>query len=241
VHAECVNLPLDLEAEAIEDSPSGTTVTIRSTTIDGLGGSLSLQTIGRAHTENALAAALASSAAGYHGSVIRRGLNSFPGVRGRFQIVASEPTIIIDRATSPHALLEAMMTARTLARNGKLHLVFGCNGDSDDNGARPEMGKIADRLSDVVVLTSANPRFEDPQEIADDVENALGAIRRAHWIRELDRTSAIRLCVSSAASRDVIVIAGRGNEPWQVVDGKLVALDDEAIATQEHERRSPSL
>ncbi|HEX7701316.1 MAG TPA: cyanophycin synthetase, partial [Kofleriaceae bacterium] len=152
-----------LVAEHIDVSPAGTRISLGGTLADELRGAIELGVVGGVHAQNAMAAALAAHALGYSGDAIRRGLAAFVGVPGRFEVVARDPLVIVDYAHTPDGLIGTLATARALAM--RVICVFGCGGNRD-RGKRPEMGAIADGAADVVVLTTDNPRHEDPQTIA---------------------------------------------------------------------------
>jgi len=127
-----------------------------------------------------------------------------------------DPLVVVDYAHSPDALEQVLAAVRPTvkARNGRLVCVFGCGGERDP-GKRPLMGEVASRLADQVVLTCDNPRNEDPQAILRDI--AAGAGESVATIP--DRAEAIRRAILEAAADDVIVIAGKGHEPYQEING----------------------
>jgi UDP-N-acetylmuramoyl-L-alanyl-D-glutamate--2,6-diaminopimelate ligase len=138
--------------------------------------------------------------------------------QGRMQTLGGvgDPLVVVDYAHSPDALEQVLTAVRPTvkARNGRLVCVFGCGGDRDP-GKRPLMGEVARRLADQVVLTSDNPRGEDPDVILQAI--AAGAGEGAEIIS--DRAEAIRRAILAAAADDVIVIAGKGHEPYQEING----------------------
>ncbi|MBI5489355.1 MAG: UDP-N-acetylmuramyl-tripeptide synthetase [Deltaproteobacteria bacterium] len=223
----CADLPLRLVASSVTVSRAGTHVVLAPSGLaDALGGELLLPLLGEVHAENALAAAVATEALGYPPSAIRAGLERFVGVPGRFELVAHEPLVAVDYAHTPDALERTLALARRLAdaNAGRVWCVFGCGGDRD-RGKRPQMGRIADEGADEVVLTSDNPRGEDPAAIADAVEHG-AAERRARWTRQLDRRAAIALALQSAHPSDVVIIAGKGHERTQEIRGKKTPFSD---------------
>jgi UDP-N-acetylmuramoyl-L-alanyl-D-glutamate--2,6-diaminopimelate ligase len=137
---------------------------------------------------------------------------------GRMQALGGvdQPLIVVDYAHTPDALEKALGVLRETAavRGGRLICVFGCGGERDP-GKRPQMGAIAGRLADRVVITSDNPRREDPQAIIDDI---LAGLQRAPAV-EVDRGRAIAAAVADADRRDVILLAGKGHEPYQEIAG----------------------
>jgi len=197
---------------------------------------ITLGVVGDVHAQNALAAACAASALGYSADAIARGLAAFAGVPGRFEVVARAPLVIVDYAHTPDGLVGTLATARALAPDSNVMCVFGCGGNRD-RGKRPQMGAIADAGADVVVLTTDNPRYEDPRAIAAEILVGVPAAQ-AHWIVELDRARAIELAISMARPADVVVIAGKGHEQVQEVAGASLPFSDAEVARASHHRRT---
>ncbi|MCA9675407.1 MAG: UDP-N-acetylmuramyl-tripeptide synthetase [Myxococcales bacterium] len=221
-----------LSAIAVTTSPRGTELTLAPSRLgDALGGRLSLAVTGGVHAANALGAALAADALGYGADAIRDGLRGFTGTAGRFQIIGTAPLVVVDYAHTPDGLDGTLTTARELiaaAGRGRVICVFGCGGGRD-RGKRPEMGAIADRLADVVVLTNDNPRHEDPAAIAAEIRAGVPA-PAATWHQELDRAAAIELALAAAGADDLVVIAGKGHEEDQEIRGVKVPFSDVAVA-----------
>ena len=211
-----------LYAERIEVSPTGTRITLRG----ALAGTLELRVVGGVHAQNAMAAALAAHALGYSDDAIRAGLAAYETVPGRFEVVAREPLVVVDYAHTPDGLTGTLATARELS--DRVICVFGCGGNRD-RGKRPEMGAIADGDADLVVLTSDNPRHEEPEAIAADVLAGVPT-PRAEWIVELDRARAIEKAIALANPTDIVVIAGKGHEQAQEIAGASHPFSDAAIA-----------
>ncbi len=149
---------------------------------------------------------------------------------GRMQVVAHEggPIVIVDYAHTPDALEKTLSGARALG-NGRLWVVFGCGGDRD-RGKRPQMGEVASRLTDKIIITSDNPRTENPDEILNEID--VGISERQKVRREIDRAKAIQLAIAEADAADVIVIAGKGHENYQIIGDKTLSFDDTAVAKQ---------
>ncbi len=224
-----------LAARAVELAPGKTRVLLAPSPLaDALGGALELAVSGGVHAQNALGAALACHAAGYSAAAIKRGLESFRGVAGRFEMVHRDPLIVVDYAHTPDGLVGTLTTARELCR-GTLICVFGCGGDRD-KGKRPQMGAIVDDRADLAVLTTDNPRFEDPAAIADAVRAGVPA-PRARWHVELDRGAAIAWAVQQAKPGDVVVIAGKGHELVQEIRGVEHPFSDVEVARAALEAR----
>jgi UDP-N-acetylmuramoyl-L-alanyl-D-glutamate--2,6-diaminopimelate ligase len=175
--------------------------------------------------ENAIGAALAAGALGVGDDAIRRGIESVRGVPGRFESIdEGQPfAVIVDYAHTPDSLENVLRAARGLG-DGRLTVVFGAGGDRD-RAKRPLMGGAAASLADRAILTSDNPRSEDPASIAADVAAGAAALEV-----ELDRRAAIELAVGDAAPGDVVVIAGRGAEPEQELAPGTIPFDDRDVA-----------
>jgi UDP-N-acetylmuramoyl-L-alanyl-D-glutamate--2,6-diaminopimelate ligase len=159
---------------------------------------------------------------------IGAGVESLRGVPGRLEPVdEGQPfSVLVDYAHKPEALANVLRTARELSR-GRVLVVFGAGGDRDRE-KRPLMGRIASELADVVVITSDNPRSEDPQAIVDEI---LAGTRPDVQV-ELDRRVAIESAVDQAREGDVLVIAGKGHEPGQEVAGEIHPFDDRDVARE---------
>jgi UDP-N-acetylmuramoyl-L-alanyl-D-glutamate--2,6-diaminopimelate ligase len=184
---------------------------------------------GRFNLENALGALDAARALGIDDGAIRRGLESVRGVPGRFESVdAGQPFhVIVDYAHKPGALENVLLAARELAGGNRVICVVGAGGDRD-RGKRPLMGRLASQLADVVIVTSDNPRSEDPEEIAAEiVAGADGEVEV-----ELDRAAAIARAVEKARPGDVVVIAGKGAEQGQEFADRTIPFDDREAAKE---------
>ncbi len=186
--------------------------------------------LGRSNTYNIVAAAATGTALDLPFPAIQQGIASVTCVPGRMQVVSGEDdpvTVIVDFAHTDNALRGVLETARGIAR-GRLVTVFGCGGDRDAK-KRSLMGAVAARCSDLVIVTSDNPRSEDPRRIAEDI--ALGlASGRTPWLTVLDRSEAIERGIREARPGDVVVIAGKGHEQRQVFAAQSVPFDDTVVA-----------
>ena len=174
---------------------------------------------GRFNVSNILAASAAGLALGCPPEQIVRGIGGLKSVRGRFEQIPSTAgwTAIVDYAHTPDALENCLRTVaeiRPPGHSGRIITVFGCGGDRD-RGKRPIMGRIASSMSDVVIVTSDNPRGEDPRAIIDQV--VAGVVPRAELHTVVDRREGIRLALSLARAGDVVLIAGKGHETSQVI------------------------
>ena len=185
---------------------------------------------GRVNVYNLLAAAAAGHARGLTLEQIAAGAEALTHVPGRFQVVreAKEFTVVVDYAHTPDALRNLTTLARELAAGARVITLFGCGGDRD-RAKRPLMGKAAGEGSDVVVLTSDNPRSEEPEAI---IADALPGVREttAECIVEADRAKAIAIAIGSARAGDIVLLAGKGHETTQVLRGGAVPFDDAEVA-----------
>ncbi len=180
---------------------------------------------GSFNVENVMAAAGACGAMGIGPGAIAEGIASVGMIPGRFQKVERGQafTALVDYAHTPDALEKLLRSARELAE-GRLLLVFGCGGDRD-RGKRPLMGKAAGELADLVVVTSDNPRSEDPGAIIREITAGMEGAR-ARVCVEPDRRAAIRLAVAEARAGDVLAVAGKGHEDYQITGGSVLPFSD---------------
>jgi len=188
---------------------------------------------GRYNVMNSLCAAAAASVVGVGDGAVARGLGNFRGVRGRYEVVETGgATAIVDYAHDAGALERLLESVRdAMGGSGSLVAVFGCGGDRD-RAKRPAMGAVAARLADAVVVTSDNPRSEDPAAIAREILSGIGAGAGAAVTVELDRREAIRAALSSSRKGDVVVVAGKGHESVQDAGGRVVPFDDAAVVRE---------
>ena len=176
---------------------------------------VSLRAVGTDYAENAAAALAGAMAAGVDPDSAAARIAREPSPEGRFQIVASKPWVVVDYAHTPDALEQTLRTARGLCA-GRLTLVFGAGGDRD-RGKRPQMGRIA-TSADRVILTTDNPRNEEPSAIAAQVRAGMDGYGGV--VEEPDRREAIRRAITEATDAEVIVIAGKGHERTQRVGAR---------------------
>ena len=203
--------------------------------------------IGEINLLNILGASALSAALGVESEAVADGVRRCPGAPGRLEAIQAKPgvTVLVDYAHKPDAL-EAVLTALRHIGASRIICVFGCGGDRD-RGKRPIMGEIAGRLADLPVLTSDNPRSEDPMAIIAGVEKGLIAAGRARienpkeftlasmrggYIVEPDRRAAIAIALRIAAAGDAVLIAGKGHEDYQLVAGRVLPFDDRVVVRE---------
>jgi len=214
--------------------------------------------VGRPNVYNILAAVATTTALELPLDAVEKGLQRIEGVPGRFEVVSlkkDDVTVVVDYAHTDDALRNLLETARPLAR-GRLITVFGCGGDRDRT-KRPLMGAVAGRLSDVIVVTSDNPRSEDPDRIIEEIQRGLtpdtrrapaqAATGRAErtdlrdggqrLLTIVDRREAIDRAIELARSGDLVLIAGKGHEKYQVIGDRVLPFDDVAVAREALGRR----
>lgn len=193
---------------------------------------VALRLAGRFNVYNALAAAAAGLVEGADLEQIRKALEASDGVPGRMEAVrAGQPFgVFVDYAHSPDGLENVLRTARGFAR-GRVILVFGCGGDRD-RSKRPKMGRIAGQLADYTIITSDNPRSEDPVSIVEQIEVGLKKALGPGRFYEIcvDRTEAIARAIAIAAPEDVVLIAGKGHETYQILEDRTIDFDDRVVA-----------
>jgi UDP-N-acetylmuramoyl-L-alanyl-D-glutamate--2,6-diaminopimelate ligase len=191
--------------------------------------------VGQPNVYNILAAVATGVALDLSFDAIEKGVQALTGVPGRFQVVSTETdgvTVVVDYAHTDDALRNLLETARPMT-TGRLMTVFGCGGDRDRT-KRPLMGAVAGRLSDVIIVTSDNPRSEDPLRIIDEIRRGITANTRKDDQQQLlsipDRQEAIEKAVELARTGDVILVAGKGHETYQVIGDRTLPFDDVAVA-----------
>ncbi len=206
--------------------------------------------VGRPNVYNILAVVATAIGLDLPTPAIEQGIAALDRVPGRFQLVSSgadDVRVVVDYAHTDDALKNLFETARPLA-GGRLITVFGCGGDRDRT-KRPLMGAVAGRLSDLVVLTSDNPRSEDPERIVDEIRRGLspspepGGPKRATtpFVVVLDRRAAIEQAIRTARPGDLVMVAGKGHEKYQVIGDRTLPFDDVEVArTALGQRRAAS-
>ncbi|MEO8647934.1 MAG: UDP-N-acetylmuramyl-tripeptide synthetase, partial [Acidobacteriota bacterium] len=187
--------------------------------------------VGRPHVYNMLAASAAAAELGYSLESIRSGLANCAGAPGRFERVpgAGDLCVVVDYAHTDDALLNTLQTARALAK-GRIITVFGAGGDRDRSKRAP-MGQIAGQMSDLSIITSDNPRTEDPLKIIDEIEKGIMPTG-SEYLKISDRREAIYKAILSARPGDVVIIAGKGHENYQIVGHEKFHFDDREVASE---------
>ncbi len=187
---------------------------------------LQLCLTGRFNVYNALAAVAVGVADNIPLSTIKSALEQVIGVPGRFELVdRGQPfAVVVDYAHTPDGLKNVLTTARDIT-TGRLITVFGCGGDRD-RAKRPMMGEIAARMSDLAVVTSDNPRSEEPLDIIEDILAGVRRVKNALYTVVPDRREAIKQAISSADPGDVVLIAGKGHEDYQIIGSRRLHFDD---------------
>ncbi|MDH5715282.1 MAG: UDP-N-acetylmuramoyl-L-alanyl-D-glutamate--2,6-diaminopimelate ligase [Candidatus Aminicenantes bacterium] len=198
--------------------------------------------IGRANLSNILAAVGVGMAAGITPSAISQGIARVSPIPGRFEQVneGQDFTVIVDYAHTDDALRNLLESVREVAK-GRVITVFGCGGDRDPS-KRPLMGAHAMKLSDIAIVTSDNPRSEDPLQIIREIEvgiESVGVRKGAHLVIP-DRKEAIKRAIDEAHPGDMVVIAGKGHERYQIIGNKTIPFDDREVARQLISRKKGS-
>jgi len=234
-----INRPADITPGPLSYGLEGLTFDVRTPR-----GTLHVRSklVGRPNVYNILAATSTAVALGLPFDAIEQGVQALAGVRGRFELVSGPSdgiTVVVDYAHTDDALRNLLETARPLTR-GRLITVFGCGGDRDRT-KRPLMGAVAGRLSDVIVITSDNPRGEDPERIIEEIRRGITPDTRRDGAQALlsivDRREAIVRAIALARPGDLVLIAGKGHEQYQVIGEEQLPFDDAAIAREALTRR----
>ncbi len=223
------------------DEPADLSARIESMTVEGTKFTLEYQgrkervktpLLGRYNVSNHLAAAGLCLGAGLDLTTVASGLSSLKGVPGRLEKVSSngEFAVLVDYAHTDDALQNVLTTLKPLCR-GRLITVFGCGGDRDKT-KRPRMAAVVERLADVVFVTSDNPRTEKPEAIIDDIMVGFRDLSAERVTVEPDRRKAIELAIGTARPDDIVLLAGKGHETYQILGDKKFDFSDKDIARQ---------
>ncbi|MBC9783248.1 UDP-N-acetylmuramoyl-L-alanyl-D-glutamate--2,6-diaminopimelate ligase [Heliobacterium chlorum] len=218
-----------IQAKDWDVTPQGARCTVQypGGTVD-----MTLQLTGRFNISNSLTAFTVGFIVGMEPEQIVEALQSLRGVPGRFENVdQGQPfSVIVDYAHTPDGLVNVLNTAEALAE-GKIVTVFGCGGDRDRT-KRPIMGGVVAEMSDIAVVTSDNPRTENPHQIIEDILPGVQAVPGIEYKVEPDRKQAIALALSMANPGDLVMIAGKGHENYQIVGKEVLPFDDREVARQ---------
>ncbi len=198
---------------------------------------LHIKALGQFNIYNSLAIFSSLLASGYPAEDVVRVMGQLKAAPGRLEIIASAPYVLVDYAHTPDALENALITLGQLKR-GNLWVVFGCGGDRDKT-KRPIMGKIASQHADHVVITSDNPRTEEPQTIVDEI--VVGVLSSANVVQFLNREEAIAYALSKSNKEDIILIAGKGHEAYQQIGQVKHAFSDQEVVKRLRNLSSCSL
>ncbi|MEW6027660.1 MAG: UDP-N-acetylmuramyl-tripeptide synthetase, partial [Planctomycetota bacterium] len=214
-------------AQILSSSLSGNTILLKTPI-----GETTVQSplIGRHNVYNVLAAAATAVSLGVPVENIREGIEQFKMMRGRLETIPNNAgfTVMVDFGHTEDALKNVLLSLKPLV-NGRIITVFGCGGDRD-NGKRPLMGKVVSKLSDLFVITSDNPRTEDPMKIIKDIKK--GIRRKSGYYTEPDRYEAIKKALTLARSGDLVLIAGKGHETYQIFKDTVKPFDDREVVKQ---------
>jgi UDP-N-acetylmuramoyl-L-alanyl-D-glutamate--2,6-diaminopimelate ligase len=222
-----IERPADFRAEGVAVGPGGMEWTLA--TPDG-SAPVRLPLFGTYNVSNALAAAATLWSVGWKAEEIAAGLATLPQVPGRLERISGPPesaTVLADYAHTPDALERALAAVRPLVR-GRLIVVFGAGGDRDAD-KRPKMGRAAAEGADLAIVTSDNPRTEDPEAILDDIERGMGSAPRRRFV---DRREAIGFALEEARGDDLVVLAGKGHETYQIVGHDRRPFDERVVVRE---------
>lgn len=223
-----LNAGADFKASNVDLSLRGITMSIEHRSAKNM---VQSPLVGRFNVYNILTAYAIGQALNIPEQKVQQGIAKLESVKGRFERVSSPHgwTAIIDYAHTPDALEKCLLAIRELTPDGRIITVFGAGGDRDKT-KRPLMGKIASELSDLSIITSDNPRTEDPQRIVDEI--ATGVSKKAQVQQEIDRRKAIQKAVALARPGDVVLVAGKGHEEYQVIGHEKIHFSDREVVEE---------
>jgi len=211
------------DATDVETSLKGTTFFWRGHLVNSA-------LLGDYNVDNALIAMSIMAVLGAEDAAIAAAMGEVSSIAGRFDVVrGSNVTVIVDYAHTPEGLRRLLSDVRAMVPEGRVITVFGCGGDRD-RAKRPEMGLVASTFSDLTIVTSDNPRSEEPESIIDAIMS--GVMSGANVVRDADRRSAIGRALHEAAPVDVVVVAGKGHETTQTIGDLVVPFDDRVVARE---------
>jgi UDP-N-acetylmuramoyl-L-alanyl-D-glutamate--2,6-diaminopimelate ligase len=213
-----------VRATEVRFSPNGSDWMLN---YDGESIPVHLPLIGDVNVHNALGAVAVGITVGMPLEDLARGLANLPQVPGRLEVIANDPTVLRDYAHTPDAIERALVAVRPFTK-GRIILVFGCGGDRD-RGKRAEMGRAAEAGADLVIITNDNPRTEDPEQILDDIEKGMTPGRHE---RITKRKAAIARAIEEALDGDVVLLAGKGHETYQIIGTTKLPFDEKLIVSE---------
>lgn len=224
-----INQTADVQAVGLKTSLKGTSFKVK---YQDQQFQINMKLIGLFSVYNALAAITFALRENIEPMIIKKALEKVAGVPGRFEQINSgqEFSVIVDYAHTPDGLENILKTSKQIVEN-RIITVFGCGGDRDKT-KRPLMGKIAAQYSDFCIVTSDNPRTEDPQAIIDDIVPGLNMVKDSRYAVIVDRKEAIRHAIYLAKKGDIIIIAGKGHETYQLIGDKVLDFDDRKVARE---------
>ncbi len=227
IYGICVDA--DLFARDIEISETGVSFRMRLHGVEEF--PVTLRMTGMFNVYNALAAAACAMILGISQDDIKAGLEAIASVPGRIEMLDTRTPykVILDYSHSPDALKNILETVRTFAR-GRVIALFGCGGDRDQ-GKRPLMGEIGGQLADFCILTSDNPRSENPMDILDAIVEGIRPTGKPYTVIE-NRREAIRYALTHAMEGDVIILAGKGHETYQEIKGVRHPFDEKVVVSE---------
>ena len=213
-----------VRATEVRFSPNGSDWMLN---YDGKSIPVHLPLIGDVNVHNALGAVAVGVTLGMPLEELAQGLANLPQVPGRLEVIAHDPTVLRDYAHTPDAIERALVAVRPFTK-GRIIFVFGCGGDRD-RGKRAEMGRAAEAGADLVIITNDNPRTEDPEQILDDIEEGMTPGRHE---RITKRKAAIAHALQEAHDGDVILLAGKGHETYQIIGTTKLPFDEKLIVSE---------
>jgi UDP-N-acetylmuramoyl-L-alanyl-D-glutamate--2,6-diaminopimelate ligase len=214
----------DIKAEICGESSSSIMIKLN---YSGREIDMKMPFMGLHNVYNALASVASAISLGFELDVIKSGIETAPAVPGRLENVPCNHgfKVVVDYAHTPHALETVLHALKNLVK-GRILLVFGCGGDRDKE-KRPKMGRIADQKSDIFWLTNDNPRSENPVNIIDDIKEGIKPGRSFHI--QTNRHKAIEEALSEAKDGDLVLIAGKGHEKYQIIKDTIIPFDDREV------------
>jgi UDP-N-acetylmuramoyl-L-alanyl-D-glutamate--2,6-diaminopimelate ligase len=219
-----VSVRADVRATEVKFFPSGSEWNL---THRGKSVHVKLPLIGDVNVHNALGAAAVGLKVGLNLEQIAGGLSDLPQVPGRLEVISKRPTVLRDYAHTPDAIERALAAIRPFT-DGRIILVFGCGGDRD-RGKRAEMGRAAEKGADVVIVTNDNPRTENPDQILDDIEKGMTPGKHERIVK---RKAAIHRALEIVHPGDVVLLAGKGHETYQIIGTTKLPFDEKIIVSE---------